>query len=329
MAVVFIEGFDNLATGALLVSKGWNSQTSFVISSPGRFDGSLGSVNSAVLKTHALPSSYATVIGGVAIKLSAITANADFYVLQAGATLTARVSVNASGKLQVRNSGGTVIATGTTTLTTAVWYYIELMIFINGASGTCELHLGGISEIASTVGNFGSTNIDTVGVGGITSTNFDDMYVVDTTGAAPRNTFLGEVRVETIFPTSDGAHLAWTPTGGGAHYTQVNDNPSPDGDTTYVSDLTPGDIDTYGFSDIDGAATVFGLQTTLYARKDDVSTRQIAPLIRQSGTDYVGTTITMLSTYLYYMQIYNQDPTAADWTPTTVNGNEYGVKEIA
>ncbi len=52
-------------------------------------------------------------------------------------------------------------------------------------------------------------------------------------------------------------------------------------------------------------------------------------MIRQSGSDNVGTTVTLSSSYIDYTQIYNQDPAAADWTPTTVNADEYGVKEIA
>ncbi len=65
------------------------------------------------------------------------------------------------------------------------------------------------------------------------------------------------------------------------------------------------------------------------ARKDDAATRQIANLQRQASTDYVGSTVTLSSTYATYSQIFNQDPTAADWTPTTVNADEFGIKEIA
>ncbi len=67
----------------------------------------------------------------------------------------------------------------------------------------------------------------------------------------------------------------------------------------------------------------------MYARKDDAAVRQIAPVIRQAGSDNVGATVTLSSTYQFFQQIYNQDPTAADWTPTTFNADEFGIKEIA
>jgi hypothetical protein len=108
----------------------------------------------------------------------------------------------------------------------------------------------------------------------------------------------------------------------------VNEHPPTD-DTTYVSDSTPGDIDSYTVTDIDGGATVYAVQTNMWARKDDAATRQIAPVIRQASTDYVGTTVTLGTTYQYYSQLYDKDPTAAAWTAANVNSDEFGVKEIA
>ncbi len=331
MAVVMIEGFDH-ATAAELLTKGWTGNSGTVIA--GRFDGQARRYTSTIVNTNkVLPSSYATLFAGFACRFGTLPgANADFVQLLAGATAVFRIGLNSSGKIIIRNSGGTVIATGTTTIVAGVWNYYEVKAFINGASGTCEVHLNGVSgEIASTVGNFGSSNIDTFLTTQIVSggnSDIDDIYVLDSTGSAPRNTFLGDVRVETVYPTSDGAHTAWTPNSGSTHWTQVSETPA-DGDTTYVGDSTPNDIDTYGCGDIDTGATVYGVQVNMYARKDDASTRQIAPVIRQSGSDNVGTTVTLASSYSFYSQLYNQDPTSADWTPTTVNADEFGVKEIA
>ena len=331
MAVVMIEGFDHV-TAAETGVKGWTGNLGTIVA-PGRFDGQLRRYTSTVVtSSKALPSSYATLFSGFACRFGTLPgANADFVQLLAGATAVFRIGLNSTGKIIVRNSGGTVIATGTTTIAAGAWNYYEVKAFINGASGTCEVHLNGAVEIASTVGNFGSSNIDTFLMAQIVSngsSDFDDIYVLDTTGSAPRNTFLGDVRVETVFPTSDGAHTAWTPNSGSTHWTQVSEVQA-DGDTTYVGDSTPNDIDTYGCGDIDTGATVYGVQVNMYARKDDASTRQIAPVIRQSGSDNVGTTVTLTTTYAFYSQLYNQDPTSADWTPTTVNADEFGVKEIA
>ncbi len=336
MAVVLIEGFDHLNLAGI-GTKGWTIGANWTAGGPGRFSGQQvnmtpGSGAGNMVKTIPAATTY---FGGFALNITAIgTAGTDFYVLRAGAVQTFRLSLNASSQIQVRNSGGTVIATGTTTIIASAWNYVELKAFVNTgtpASGTCEVHLNGVAEIASTAGNFGSASLDSVLLpGNNASQNYhiDDMYILDSTGATPRNTFLGDVRVATIMPTADGAHTQWTPDSGSAHFSRVNETIA-DGDTSYVSDATPNDLDSYAFADIDGGATVYGLQVNLFARKDDAATRQIANLQRQASTDYVGSTVTLSSTYATYSQIFNQDPTAADWTPTTVNADEFGIKEIA
>lgn len=329
MAVVLIEGFDHL-TAAGMTAKGWSTAPNLM--QPGRFGGQSARFSSSA--THAskpLPSSYSTIFLGFAFFSTSLATGNDFAILRAGATNVCRLQLNGAGNLLVLNSGGTTIATGSANLLVNTWYYIEVKLVVNGASGSVEVHLNGAVEISSTAGNFGTTNIDTLQIGqGSNSGQFqyDDMYVCDTTGSAPQNTFLGDVRVATIYPAGDGAHTAWTPNTGTTHYTQV-DEAQADDDTTYVSDATPGDLDTYTFGTIDTGATVYALQTNLYARKDDANTRQIAPVIRQSGTDNIGATVTLASTYVDYTQIYNQDPTSAAWTPTTVNADQYGVKEVA
>lgn len=330
MAVVLIEGFDHIVRADLPL-KGWSGSIGDAMVA-GRFGGQALRSQSTSGPTKALPSSYQTLFMGRAFRISAIPSSTkDIKTFQVGATKACRVGVTSSGLLVVRNAAGTVIATGTTPLLANVFYYIETKVFVNGSSGTCEVHLNGVSgEIASTGGDFGSSNIDTIGIdvdSGAESKDCDDVYVADTAGAAPRNTFLGDVRVSALYPTGAGAHAAWTPDSG-SNYARVNEALA-DGDTSYVSSSTPGSIDTSAFADMDAAAAVAAVQRNLYARKDDAGVRQIAPVIRQSGNDYVGSTVTLASSYALYSQIYNQDPLGADWTPTTVNANENGFKEIA
>jgi len=326
-AVVFMEGFDFETTIAV---RGWSGAVATTTTGP-RFGGRCIS-GQATITTHPLPSSYSTLIFGAAFWYDGFNTGTALLTMRAGATVVCTMNVNANQQIQIKNSGGTVIATGPTPLQLQVWNYVEIKCFVNAgtpASGTIEVHLNGVVEIASTAGNFGSSLIDTIGFTGSSGnvTRFDDMYCADTSGAAPRNTFLGDVRIVAIVPTSDGAHTDWTPLSG-SHFSNVDEIP-PNDDTDYNSDATVGHIDTFGYSDIDTSATVYGVQVHLYARKDDANARQLAPVIRQSGTDNVGTTVTMASTYSYYSQLYNQDPTASDWTPTTVNADEFGVKTIA
>lgn len=331
MSIVLIEGWDHISISEM-TAKGWSANGHAMVA--GRFDGQAMSFSSGQANplTKALPSSYATLIAGVALQTPSLPSSTqDFMQLKSGATATLRLGLTSAGLITVRNSGGTVIATGTTPIAINSWNYIEVKLVV-GTSGTCEVHLNGVVEISSTVGNFGTTNVDTYGLAPLGFASafpiFDDCYAADTSGSAPQNTFLGDVRVETIYPTGAGAHSDWTPNSGTTHYTQVNEAQA-DGDTTYVSDSTPGHIDTYAFGDIDTGATVYAVQPCIYARKDDANTRQIARVTRQGGTDYVGSTFTLASTYSVFTEIDQLDPTGSAWTPTTVNADEFGVKEIA
>ena len=104
----------------------------------------------------------------------------------------------------------------------------------------------------------------------------------------------------------------------------------PDGDTTFVSDFNPGDIDSYHVGSLAAlSGNVYGVVTNLYARKDDATGKQIAPVIREAGADHVGTTTGGITTsYLFYRQVWQNDPLGASWTIANVNGSEYGVKEV-
>ena len=288
-----------------------------------------------------LPSTYSTVIVGVGFFLTSASGLAQPGAANhrdrhpengAGAVIA---SVGTDGARTSRSRTAAVsIASGTTVLAPNTWYYLEFKLVV-GTSGSCELHLNGVpGEIPSTTGNFGATNIGALqlvclAISDITDVSFDDLYILDTTGSSPQNNFLGDVVVETLFPNADGSHLDWIPNPAGTHFNKVNQT-IPDGDTTYVSSINPGDIDTYTVGSLATlSGTVFGVCTNLYARKDDAAGRQVAPVIREAGTDHVGTTTGGLTTsYLYYRQLYQTDPAGAAWTIASVNGAEYGVKEV-
>lgn len=326
MSFVFVDGFDYYLNSEM-TARGWSANTNQ--QTAGTYDGlAMRMATNATAPRHALPSNYSTAIMGLDFRTNTI-GTADFAALMTGTTLTCRIGLTAGGPIRILNSGGSVIATGTTNITTNTWNFFEVKCFINGASGTVEVHLNGATEIASTVGNFGASNIDTVGLIGSGSATFDwdNLWVLETS-TSPNNNFLGVTRVETVYPNATGNYSQFTPNGATPNFACVDENP-PDGDATYVSSNTPGNLDSYLHGTIDGASTLYGVQTNHYARKDDANTRQIAPLIRQAGTDYVGTTVSLGATYQFYEQIYNQDPTNTNWTPAVFNGDEFGIKEIA
>lgn len=337
MTLRLIEGFDHVSTPTLLAAKGWTYSGAVNAFPAGRINGRAFDMSAASVLatlTKSVPAT-STFVLGVAFNLptQAGATACEIINVRAGATATFRISKTAADKLQITNSAGTVIATGTTTINVSTWYYVELKGFVNGASGTCELQLNGVSEIASTVGNFGSTNVDNILLNKPAAFSsaahflFDDIYVSDAT------TFLGDRHVETIFPTADGNYTQWTPDTGTAHFSRVNENSGtyPDGDTSYVSDATVGHRDSYTMGDLSVlSGSIAAVQSVMYARKDDAATRQIAAFIRRSSADYDGATATLATTYAFYTEIRETDPsTSAAWDISGVNAAELGVKTVA
>lgn len=240
-------------------------------------------------------------------------------------------------KLRVQRNG-TVLATGTTTLMAGVAYHIEFKATIDSAAGAYTLRVNEIQELdasgVNTRGTGTNNSADSVRVGNIGGVvllsigYFDDFYCCDSLGGV-NNDFLGDCRVQCLFPDGAGATTGWTPFSG-ANYTNVDDT-TPDNDTTYVSTGSAGTIDTYSMSDL--AATtgsVKAVQTVIDARKDDSGTRTIAPVFHIGATDYVGSNQNIMTTYSMFLQQYDKSPaTAVAWTVSEVNALNAGQKLVA
>ncbi len=320
MALVLVDGFDHYGA-AEIAEKFWNGQISAMV--PGRGFGGQAMdvvVNNPVYKI--MPSTYSTVIAAAAFKINGgpgLLMNLE----TASGAIVAALALNASDLLTLTDSAGNLIATGTTTVPVGTWFQIELKVIV-GSSGHGTVHLNGGPEIASTLGNFGTTNVGRISfwcttLGG--DTFVDDVVVIDTSGSAPTNDFLGDIRVETIYPVADGSYTDWTPKFGTDHYQMVNEH-LIDGDGSFVYDANPGDKDSYILETFIG--TIFGAQLNIGARKGDAPLRQIKPLIKQSGTDYLGALATLSSDYVFYSWQLDKDPSGADWLAATINADEFG-----
>ncbi len=82
-----------------------------------------------------------------------------------------------------------------------------------------------------------------MGPGGIPAHCYiDDVYLLDCT-VGTNVTFLGALKLYTIVPTANAAPVQWTPLAG-QNFQNVNEVP-PDGDTSYNSSATVGQVDQY------------------------------------------------------------------------------------
>lgn len=106
-----------------------------------------------------------------------------------------------------------------------------------------------------------------------------------------------------------------------------------DGDTSYATSSTVGDIDTYTMSNLTSGTTgsILGVAVNVVARDEVGGAVGVAPAIRSNGTNYFGTAVAPTTSYLNYQYLWGSDlgNGGAAWTVSSVNDLEAGVKKTA
>ena len=201
-----------------------------------------------------------------------------------------------------RNYNGNQTLLGSTSsrvLRDDIWYYLEVKMKVNNTltTGDLELRVNGETWIQvdsgdSSVSNnewcdafrFGAANSSGSGV----NVDYDDFYILDDSGSAPYNTFLGDIRVDTIRPNGNGTTSDFV--GSDADSTDnylLVDEVTPDGDTTYLKSSTPSEIDLHNLESLPVTPSViFGVQPVCVCKKTDAGVRTARHVIRTGGTNY-------------------------------------------
>ncbi len=335
MSELFSTGFDLYGTSQL--TQFWNSAGSTGISSGASrwATGQGASVPAGSALNKIWGSNEATTVSGVAVNLFSAGTLAEIVELIDGATVQLSLVVTATGQLAIyrgTSAGTQLAATAASYLVAGVWHYIELKATINNTTGTYEVRVdGNSSPILSGSGantrqssnNYANAITYLGGVGG--SNKFDDIYVINTSGAV-NNDFLGDIRIEGRVPTGAGNYAQFTPSTG-SNWQNVDDIP-PNDDTDYNSSATLNNKDSFTHASLSSlSGTIRWVSHFIDGRKDDAGARKVAPLFRISATDYVGSDDTLSTSYQYFRQVYETSPaTSTAWTVSEVNASEVGYK---
>lgn len=340
MAIIFCDGFDYYVSAD--ITKRWTGISSGVSTgSPySRLpsgQGLVGTASASVVANSCCYRSfgvnYVSGVVGLAV-MWPLGAAASKVVLQIldGTTEQISIRTNSSAVLTVTRNNN-LLATGTTVISGGVWYYMELKFTIaTGTGGTVQLKLNGAAEIASTgsLNTRNTTNTQWNGIGlGSMVTWFDDVYALDTT-AGSNTDFLGPIRVVALYPAAAGNYSQWTPNGG-TNMGSVSEM-FQDGDGSFNHSNTANQIDTFAMQDVpNGSGSIYCVQAVDVARQDSGAARTMAPLLRISGSDYVGTTVGLSTSYQFLTQIYDLQPVGGTpaWDIATVNAMEVGYKLIS
>ena len=347
MALVFGDSFDHYALAD--INRKWTIITSNVLTSATMDPAapvyphlqSLSLLYSGAVQylEKTLPATQETFIAGCWYRQ--VTGYADI-ILAFIDTATEHVSVrvDAGGHLTLTRNA-TVLATSTNTLTTNVWYHIEVKVTIGDAgdtpSGRYQVRVNGTatnwipdSGTGQDTRNGGNKSISAVRLYSSSNNSgahhFQDFYVLDTSGSVAVD-FIGPCRFAVIRPGGAGNSAQFT--GNYAdNFINVADRIA-DGDNTFNQDSTPGHIDSFAMSD-PPAGTIFGIQHVLMARQDAGPARTIRPKTRISATPYDGTTVALSPTYQFLTEARSVSPASGvAWTAAEIAAAEFGYELVS
>lgn len=329
-----IEGFDHLAVVADLDNSdkwGLVSSTASLITGRGGVGKALKFVNDNHYAHTTFPAKTTMVVGFAYYQFTQ-SSTEEIFGFMTGNTVQMRLTTLAAGSMQVQKGSATIETTATSPISLATWHWIEFKVYFHNTAGTYELKVDG-NVVAS------GTNLDTLYAGsdcdgarfyGQDQDNaFDDIYLLDITGSI-NNDFLGDCKVETLYPSAEGVtNIDWTPSTGTDNSALVDD---PVNDADDVSSSTVNDEDLYVFDDLGaGSDTVFGVQVVARGEKDDTGPRSIAlrTVDDPSGTpgNQTGSDKGLVNgTLSYYAEMFETYDGSNLWTASKVDAAEFGIK---
>ena len=215
-------------------------------------------------------------------------------------------------------------------ITQGVGFHVQFKATIHDSAGSVYVRVNDVLVCSGTgldTRNEGAATVSQVLMGFVrspvtTAAWWDDYWAADD--------FIGDRRVDSHFPTADGTNQDGTPSTG-SRYACVDESPSPNDDTDYVTLAAAGNRETYQFEDYKNpGGTIDAVLTVLDARKLVTGAGTIAPVIRRAGTNYDGIEAGLTINYQRVKNVYQTDPaTLAAWTEANFNAGEFGAKKVA
>lgn len=330
--------FDNFATADAALM-GWTLSAATISAGNGRRGTKslrITTAGSATLTPLTTPTG-ATVVHGFSANPSVITAGTFWNVQDATVThLTLLFVADGSVTMRRGTAAGTVLGSSAAGVFVAgVTNYVEVKALIDDTVGTVEVRVNGVAVLTLTGqdtrngGTAGWTKVSVQMAGA--ALDVDDMYLLDGTGSAPNNTFLGDVRCDYHVPTANGNTSGSTPSTGSNRALNVDDT-AQNGDTDYNTLAATNDKDTLVLTDLiaAGAAAIYGIKTTAFAKKTDAAAGSLALVTRSGGTDNDGSSVALTTGYTALREQRETDPnTGVAWTESGFNAMETGYKRTA
>ncbi len=234
------------------------------------------------------------------------------------------VRLSSAAKL-LAYADGSLLATGTTTLSSGTWYLLQIKRLL-GSTAAWEVKINGASELSGTTNFSGSTG-GVVDFGKFTNRNsqaidvfFDDVMVSD-------SAYPGDGQTVILLPNANGTFQNWTiGAGSGSHFQVVDERPI-NGDTDYLlSDLVSGDAETEALFDATGTVSgTVNCAKALAVVKQHTAGGTFQLRMRSGSVNTDTSNFTLTSIYQTLAKLFATDPnTSAAWTAGGLDGVETG-----
>lgn len=324
MAIRFYDGFELYAADADLAKKvGVLASPGFAAFQTGRLGVGKCMYRAGGYSFAPFASAQSQLSIGTAYRLETLAqAGTPFEFRNSGSTIC-DLLITSSGALQARRNGTELGVTSAGLIAINTWYYIEAEFVRDASAGSFKVWLNGVQVLNLTAINTGASDINEIRMGNTgNNVSLDDLYVTDAA------TKLGEVRIDALAPTADTATKGWTASSGSDNYAMVDEQPFSTSD--YVTGST-GDKDYYDFADLSfDPASIFAVQVTTLAKKDDATARTFRGNIKSSSSEGNGATRGLGTSYVMYPDIFETDPNGGGaWTQASVNAAQVGIEVVS
>ena len=264
---------------------------------------------------------------GAAFKVTAYGAINLFLASGAG-SVSNSLNLNTNGKLLVYRFNTIQGQTADAFMPLNTWVYLEWQVRNHDTLGFHKVRVNGVDVPELTLTNidtknstgllYDSCSVSTLGA----SSGIDDIYLMTGSG----DTFLGDVVVETLYPTGNGVTNAWVGVDGDSSDNFAHVDETPHNITDWVTTTTVGAQDFYTFGDLVGTGTVLGVTHHVIAQKTDTAQTKSIKLLNRGSAVTAGPAQVLTTTFAPYSYTLATNPEGGNWTSAAVNALQAGVE---
>lgn len=247
-------------------------------------------------------------------------------ILDTGGSQKAAICLNSSRQLEFYNNADSLIATGTTALSTSTWYRLEVKTSTGSGSTAYEVKIDGTSELSGTANTL-TNNHGSIRLGKGTNRNSRSIDVYYDDWIADDAAYPGDGQCARLAPTANGSTQQFTAGTNSSNYLEVDEVPT-DGDTTYIA--SSGSANQTALMDcaaMPSAASINAVKTWVRSRSaSGASSTKVR--IKSSATTSDTTAADYTTSYVNRFKLSTVDPnTSAAWAEAAVNAAEFGLVE--